>query len=115
MRNAPSPNALCCALLPSPVGWQCDWQARPSTRNLILILIRILILSESARLMRSTPRSHRRRHAQKNLQVAANALDDSHYLRIYMGHLRHKLEDDPAQPRFFLTETAVGYRLMPGN
>lgn len=41
--------------------------------------------------------------------------DDSHYLRIYMGHLRHKLEDDPAQPRFFLTETAVGYRLMPGT
>lgn len=38
--------------------------------------------------------------------------DDSHYLRIYMGHLRHKLEDDPAQPRYFLTETAVGYRLM---
>jgi two-component system KDP operon response regulator KdpE len=38
--------------------------------------------------------------------------EDGHYLRIYMGHLRHKLEDDPAQPQFFLTETAVGYRLM---
>jgi len=36
----------------------------------------------------------------------------SHYLRVYMGHLRQKLEDDPAQPRYFLTETAVGYRLM---
>jgi two-component system KDP operon response regulator KdpE len=35
-----------------------------------------------------------------------------HYLRIYMGHLRQKLEDDPAQPRYLLTETAVGYRLM---
>ncbi len=41
--------------------------------------------------------------------------DDSHYLRIYMGHLRHKLEDDPARPKFFLTETAVGYRLMTGH
>ncbi|RYF65875.1 MAG: two-component system response regulator KdpE, partial [Comamonadaceae bacterium] len=36
----------------------------------------------------------------------------SHYLRIYMGHLRHKLERDPAQPRHLLTETAVGYRLV---
>ena len=36
----------------------------------------------------------------------------SHYLRIYMGHLRQKLEADPAQPRHLLTEIAVGYRLM---
>lgn len=36
----------------------------------------------------------------------------SHYLRIYMGHLRQKLETDPAQPRHLLTETAVGYRLL---
>lgn len=35
----------------------------------------------------------------------------SHYLRVYMGHLRQKLEVDPAQPRHLLTETAVGYRL----
>jgi two-component system KDP operon response regulator KdpE len=38
--------------------------------------------------------------------------DQSHYLRIYMGHLRQKLETDPAQPKHFLTETAVGYRLL---
>ena len=38
--------------------------------------------------------------------------DQSHYLRIYMGHLRQKLEADPAQPKHLLTETAVGYRLM---
>nr|WP_169804383.1 two-component system response regulator KdpE [Polaromonas jejuensis] len=38
--------------------------------------------------------------------------DQSHYLRIYMGHLRQKLEADPTQPRHFLTETAVGYRLL---
>ena len=36
----------------------------------------------------------------------------NHYLRIYMAHLRQKLERDPAQPRHFLTETAVGYRLV---
>lgn len=38
--------------------------------------------------------------------------EQGHYLRIYMGHLRQKLETDPAQPRHFLTETAVGYRLV---
>lgn len=38
--------------------------------------------------------------------------ESSHYLRVYMGHLRQKLEDDPAQPRYFLTETGVGYRLL---
>lgn len=38
--------------------------------------------------------------------------EDGHYVRVYMGHLRHKLEDDPAQPRHILTETAVGYRLV---
>jgi two-component system KDP operon response regulator KdpE len=39
-------------------------------------------------------------------------VDQSHYLRIYMGHLRQKLEVDPAQPQHLLTETAVGYRLV---
>jgi two-component system KDP operon response regulator KdpE len=36
---------------------------------------------------------------------------ETHYLRVYMAQLRHKLEDDPAQPRDLLTETGVGYRL----
>lgn len=40
--------------------------------------------------------------------------ENGHYLRIYMGHLRQKLEDDPAQPKYLITETAVGYRLLPG-
>ena len=39
-------------------------------------------------------------------------IDQSHYLRIYMGHLRQKLEVDPTQPQHLLTETAVGYRLV---
>ena len=39
-------------------------------------------------------------------------VDQSHYLRIYMGHLRQKLEVDPTQPQHLLTETAVGYRLV---
>jgi two-component system, OmpR family, KDP operon response regulator KdpE len=35
----------------------------------------------------------------------------SHYLRVYMGQLRHKLEADPARPRYLVTEPGVGYRL----
>ncbi len=38
-------------------------------------------------------------------------VEDAHYLRIYMGQLRHKLEKEPANPRFLLTEIGVGYRL----
>ena len=41
--------------------------------------------------------------------------DSAHYLRIYVGHLRHKLEDDPAQPRHFITEVGVGYRFLSGD
>ncbi|WP_283745892.1 two-component system response regulator KdpE [Sideroxydans sp. CL21] len=40
-----------------------------------------------------------------------NYVERAHYLRIYMGILRHKLEKDPARPRFLLTESGVGYRL----
>ncbi|MGF6656221.1 two-component system KDP operon response regulator KdpE [Paraburkholderia youngii] len=38
--------------------------------------------------------------------------ENAHYLRIYMGHLRQKLERDPAQPEHIVTETGVGYRLV---
>ena len=38
--------------------------------------------------------------------------DQTHYLRIYMKQLRDKLEDDPVQPRYLLTETGAGYRLV---
>jgi two-component system KDP operon response regulator KdpE len=38
--------------------------------------------------------------------------ENGHYLRIYMGHLRQKLEEDSTQPRYLITETGVGYRLL---
>lgn len=41
----------------------------------------------------------------------AEFVEHTHYLRIYMGQLRAKLESNPADPRFLLTETGVGYRL----
>ena len=41
-----------------------------------------------------------------------NYVEHEHYVRVHMGHLRQKLEEDPAQPRHLVTETAVGYRLV---
>jgi two-component system, OmpR family, KDP operon response regulator KdpE len=37
--------------------------------------------------------------------------EQAHYARVYMAHLRHKLEAQPAHPRYLLTEAGVGYRL----
>ena len=39
-------------------------------------------------------------------------VEHTHYLRIYMKQLREKLEEDPVQPKYLLTETGIGYRLM---
>ena len=41
----------------------------------------------------------------------ASAATETHYLRVHMAALRRKLEDDPARPRWLLTEAGVGYRL----
>ncbi|KPC53514.1 two-component system response regulator KdpE [Amantichitinum ursilacus] len=52
-------------------------------------------------------------HRQLLLEVWGPAyVEHSHYLRIYMGHLRQKLEADPARPAHLLTESGVGYRLV---
>ncbi|MGA3007575.1 MAG: response regulator [Opitutaceae bacterium] len=42
----------------------------------------------------------------------ANAEDSTHYLRVYMTHLRQKLEAEPRSPKFLQTESGVGYRLV---
>ena len=41
----------------------------------------------------------------------ANYVEQTHYLRVYMAQLRHKLEKDPTRPRLLLTEPGIGYRL----
>ena len=43
----------------------------------------------------------------------ADHAEDTHYLRVYMGQLRKKIEHDPAQPRHLVTETGIGYRFVP--
>ena len=47
----------------------------------------------------------------KNVWGSSHA-DDSHYVRIYMGQLRKKIEDDPSQPKHIVTEAGVGYRFI---
>jgi two-component system, OmpR family, KDP operon response regulator KdpE len=54
-------------------------------------------------------------HRQLLVEVwGANYAGQTHYLRVYMAQLRHKLEPDPARPRLLATEPGVGYRLREG-
>ena len=39
-------------------------------------------------------------------------VEETHYLRIYVGHLRQKLGDSPENPRYIITEPGVGYRFV---
>jgi two-component system KDP operon response regulator KdpE len=41
-----------------------------------------------------------------------NYVEQTHYLRVYLAHLREKLEANPAQPELLTTEPGVGYRLI---
>jgi len=45
----------------------------------------------------------------------ANSVEQPEYLRVFVGHLRKKLEPDEATPRYILTEPWVGYRFEPGD
>jgi two-component system KDP operon response regulator KdpE len=54
-------------------------------------------------------------HAQLLHEVwGANYVNQTHYLRVYMAQLRHKIERDPTRPRLITTESGVGYRLRDG-
>jgi len=47
-----------------------------------------------------------------NTVWGAAYIEQTQYIRIYMGHLRQKLEDDATRPRYLQTETGIGYRLV---
>ena len=52
-------------------------------------------------------------HKQILTQVWGEAFSrDTHYVRIYIGQLRRKIEKDPARPQHIITESGVGYRLV---
>lgn len=40
--------------------------------------------------------------------------DESQYLHVFIGQLRHKLEEDPVHPHYIVTEPGIGYRFIPG-
>jgi two-component system KDP operon response regulator KdpE len=44
-----------------------------------------------------------------------NYQESTQYLRVYVGQLRRKMEEDPARPRYIVTEAGVGYRFMSGE
>ena len=53
-------------------------------------------------------------HRQLFREVWGNAAGDvQQYVRVYVGHLRRKIEEDPVRPRFIHTEAGVGYRFEP--
>src|SRR5436309_422150 len=45
----------------------------------------------------------------------AKAVEQTHYLRVHIAHLREKIENNPSKPELIITESAVGYRLIPKN
>lgn len=63
-----------------------------------------------ARLVRSAGRVVTHRQLLTDVW-GAEYTEHTHYLRLYMGQLRAKIERNPAEPRHLLTETGVGYRL----
>ncbi len=115
-----------------PVG-DGRWEAREGGRRLAVDLARRRVGVEdgpgsAAAEIRLTPTEFKLlamlvRHAGRVLthrQLLVEVWGPSHagdvqYLRVYAGQLRAKLERDPAQPRFLLTEPGVGYRLVEGS
>ena len=52
-------------------------------------------------------------HKQLLKSVWGNNYDeDTHYIRVYIGQLRRKIEENPTQPRYIVTESGIGYRMM---
>ena len=64
-----------------------------------------------AKLVEGQGRVLTHRHLLTAIWGPANA-EDVQYLRVFVGHLRQKLEPDPASPRYIVTESGVGYRFI---
>jgi len=91
---------------------QVDLSRRIVTRNgetvhLTPIEYRLLCV-----LLANTGKVMTQRHLLRDVW-GPSSIESNHYLRVYVGHLRQKLEDDPTQPKYILTETGVGYRFQP--
>lgn len=90
---------------------EVDFSRRQVTRSGVRIKLTPIEYRLLATLITHAGKVMTHRHLLREVWGPAYS-ESSHYLRIYVGHLRHKLEADPAQPQHFLTETGVGYRFQ---
>jgi two-component system KDP operon response regulator KdpE len=90
-------------------GLKIDLEARRVERDGSPVHLTPTEFNLLARLVRSSGRIITHRQLLADVWGAEH-VDDTHYLRLYMGQLRAKLERSPSEPRFLLTEIGVGYR-----
>jgi two-component system KDP operon response regulator KdpE len=87
-----------------------DLETRVVTRSGEVVHLTPTEFNLLARLVRSAGRVVTHRQLLTDVW-GAEFTEHTHYLRLYMGQLRAKIERTPAEPRHLLTETGVGYRL----
>jgi len=92
-------------------GLEIDIRTRRARKDEVEIHLTPTEFNLLARLARSAGRVVTHRQLLADVW-GAEYIEHTHYLRIYMGQLRAKIEADPADPRFLLTEPGVGYRLV---
>jgi two-component system KDP operon response regulator KdpE len=92
-------------------GLEIDIRTRRARKDEVEIHLTPTEFNLLARLVRSAGRVVTHRQLLADVW-GAEYIEHTHYLRIYMGQLRAKIEADPADPRFLLTEPGVGYRLV---
>jgi two-component system KDP operon response regulator KdpE len=87
-----------------------DFEARRVFRNGSEVHLTPIEYKLLTTLVQSAGKVLTHRQLLKEVWGPANT-QETHYLRVFMANLRRKLEDDPAQPRYLLTEQGIGYRL----
>ena len=91
-------------------GLRVDLNARSVARDGETLRLTPTEFKLLARLVRSAGRVVTHRQLLADVW-GPEVTEHTHYLRLYMGQLRAKIEPVPAEPRHLLTETGVGYRL----
>jgi two-component system, OmpR family, KDP operon response regulator KdpE len=88
-----------------------DLEARRVTRNDREIQLTPIQFKLLATLVRHAGKLVTQKQLLKEVWGPGGGSEQQHYVRIYVHQLRHKIEDDPARPRYLLTEPWAGYRL----
>jgi len=96
-----------------PIYREGDLQVDLTARRVTVAGVEVRLTATEYDLLRVFVRNAGRvlTHAQILKEVwGPNSREHVQYLRVYVGHLRHKIEQDPSQPRLLITEPGVGYR-----